>query len=99
MTDLIKPLAKKIKFELNYLIGNSEGRIGLLNWIKTEYSRYMITSYDDYAFCLQQFIADNPDNKFVDVYSMLLTHLGKYGSTQAIFRAASELLNEQGELL
>ena len=98
MTDLIKPLVEEIKFELNYLIGNSEGRNGILNWIKTEYSRYMIVSRDAYSETLQDFIDANPDNKFVDVYAMLLTHLDKYGSTQAIFRASSELLVQQGEL-
>jgi len=90
MSDLVRPLVDEIKSDLRKL----KIRMGALEWISKEYSRYMIVSSDDYADCLDAFIEENPDEAFCDIAKILLKHLDKYGSTKAIYRSATEMLEE-----
>jgi hypothetical protein len=90
MNDLVESLKDEIKHNLL----NLKASIGALKWISNEYSNYMMVGRDAYAECLEQFIKENPEGSFAVIAQMLLLHIGKYGSTQAIYRAANEILSE-----
>jgi uncharacterized membrane protein YcgQ (UPF0703/DUF1980 family) len=91
MTDLVGNLANEIAEDLKVLLKDNPDKLDMLNWLKNEYSRYMMTSSDAYANAARLSIRDNI---WVDVFECLLLHLGKYGSTQAVFRACFLLHDE-----
>lgn len=90
--DLVKQLAEEITEELALLLENDEQKTVKLNWLRNEYSRFMITSSDDYLDAANLNIRDGI---WVELFKVLIPHLGKYGSTQAIFRAATELMIQE----
>lgn len=94
MTDIVRGLVDEIKNEIYDLTVGVEGGKETLEWTKKEYSRFMMVSSDDYADTIRAFLKENPEAKFSEYFEVLLKHLGRYGSTQAIFRASAELLEE-----
>lgn len=90
MNDLVDPLKNEIKNSLLDLKASKSA----LKWLSNEYSNYMIVSSSAYAECLERFIEENPEGSFTKIAEMLLTHIEKYGSAQAIYRAANEALLE-----
>lgn len=97
MNDIVKPLIDEIKKEMHELTNGLDGGKEILEWVREEYSRYMIVSSDAYAETIKVYLKDNPEADFKEFFEMLLKHLGKYASTQAIFRAANELAINFGQ--
>lgn len=91
MTDLVKELVDVITNELRPLLIDNPDRVPMTEWLRTEYSRYMIVSSDDY---IDSATSSIESGIWVEIMKCLISHLGKYGSTQAIFRAADALYRE-----
>jgi hypothetical protein len=91
VTDLVKDLVITITDELRPLLKDNPDRVEMTEWLKKEYSRYMMVSSDDYIDSANSSIEKGI---WVDILKCLVSHLGKYGSTQAIFRASISLYEE-----
>lgn len=88
MADLVKELVDIVTNELRPLLKDNQDRVDMTEWLRNEYSRYMMVSSDDY---IDSATSNIESGIWVEIMQCLISHLGKYGSTQAIFRAANDL--------